>query len=80
MLKKGDKVLCIKDIHHYHTNAIRFKEGEWYEIKKIDNDCMYLIPEDEKRECFVNLNTEKFITLAEWREQQINSIFEDGDN
>ena len=95
-MKKGDKVVCIKDFIVNFTNETkvlvnineiytidRIKKdryvinGWWFEengsktIYKINN--IYFTEENDSiNEYFHNY----FITLAEWREQQINSILE----
>ena len=97
MIKKGDKVICIKDA--YYTVSLKpellYKCGEIYEINKINNivmDDSYYTYIDIKRNDKKDASTgfyldnkieewykfsDYFITLAEWREKQINSILND---
>jgi hypothetical protein len=82
MIKPGDKVICIKDII-YSDNTFYFK-NQSYEVTKVTERYIDLkngeirigfyldIPIEEWRKF-----SEHFISLAEWREQQINSILED---
>jgi hypothetical protein len=79
MINKGDKLICIKDISHYATGNIRFRKGKSYEIKKSNEDGIFLTPEDGDRDCTITLQerTEEFLTIAEWRERQINSILDE---
>jgi len=81
MIKTGDKLICIKTIKHFGTGKIRFNAGISYEVIDTRDRQIWLIPEDENRECYIGGDrTDRFLTLAEWREQQINSIFEDKKN
>jgi hypothetical protein len=84
MIKAGDKVLCIKDIFSVRTGNQRFHSGKWYEIVRCESfnseDRFYLYPDDGDYACVVRLNAERienFVTLAEWRDLQINKILED---
>ena len=78
MIKKGDELICIKNITHYTTGAIRFIEGKYYEVMDIRDGEIWLIPEDEDRKCYIGGDrTDRFLTLAEWRDKQINSILDE---
>jgi hypothetical protein len=78
MIKKGDELICIKTITHFATGAIRFNEGKYYEVMDNIDGEIWLIPEDEDRKCYIGGDrTDRFLTLAEWRDKQINSILED---
>lgn len=92
MIKDGDKVVCIKDAEYYldeynpGITEILYKYGEIYtisrvvksyiDVKRNDGDLntsFYLEePIDEW-----NKFSDYFITIAEWRERQINSILDE---
>ena len=99
MIKKGDKVICIKD-HTYHGElTIRsFSVGKQYEILTIEKlkeseivksyyiEADMTNPDDfnsglrfmcEKEVGAAKCFKDYFITLAEWRQQQIDKILED---
>ena len=80
------QLICVEDIYHYATGKLRFQKGKFYDVYKIGKDGYYkLQPEDGDILCEINLNkdhnyygyTPSFITLAEWREKQINSILDE---
>ena len=81
MINKGDFVVCTEDVYHYHTNELRFQKGKFYEVKSAKFDefqqswRLKLTPEDGDVVCVVKLGY-IFITLAEWRDKQIDSILE----
>jgi hypothetical protein len=86
MIKKGDKLVCIKNVYHYEYGHINFKKGSVYEIAGVCNDGVcnsYLIYTEDKTGASISFDKKStvyntnFISLAEWREQQINSILED---
>ena len=82
-LKVGDTIVCI--------NSYKIKEGgyifkyemndKWKIIKINPSDWVYRIRAITEKIIGYNSFTleemENWINLAEWREQQINSIFED---
>lgn len=80
MIKAGDKVVCIKSTNlNNHENFIK---GNIYEIYQaniyqanITDVHIYIKPGGVK--FFINNFDKYFITLAEWREQQINSILDE---
>ena len=90
-IKKGDKVICIKDYIFEGKYTIKsYSIGKQYEIVKVENDgesyyveadmsihddlnCglrFYYEKEIGNSKCFKNF----FVTLAEWRDRQIDSI------
>jgi hypothetical protein len=83
MIKKGDKLLCLKTVEHYITGKIRFREGEFYKIIRKAGNNLDLMPEDGDDTCVVSLVkgdtyfSENFITMAQWRDLQIDSILND---
>jgi hypothetical protein len=77
MIKKGDKLFCIKTIRHYATGEIRFNVGSSYEVVSRRDGDIWLIPEDGDKECFITNERSDFLTLAEWRDKQINSILDE---
>lgn len=76
MINKGDFVVCTEDVYHYQTNKLRFQKGKFYEVKYPGFNEFKLTPEDGDVNCLVKLGY-TFITLAEWRNKQIDSILED---
>jgi hypothetical protein len=76
-----NKVVYINNKHKLHTedwykNLTRYKV---YNVESIHNDTFseknyYAIIGDDG--CFKFYDSENFIKLAEWRDQQINSILE----
>lgn len=80
MIKTGDKLICIKTIKHFETGKIRFNAGVSYEVIDTRYRQIWLIPEwvfeSDKLEMLLFFK-DYFITLAEWRDKQINSILED---
>ena len=83
-MNKGDKVLCIENIFSVRTGKQRFHSGRWYEIVRYERfnseDRIYLYPDDGDDACVVTFDQErikKFLTLAEWRDLQIDKILED---
>lgn len=83
-MNKGDKVLCIENIFSVRTGKQRFHSGRWYEIVRCERfnseDRIYLYPDDGDDACVVPFDQERiktFLTLAEWRDLQIDKILED---
>lgn len=107
MIKKGDKVICIKN-HTYHSKMIQksgicaiysYSIGKEYLINSvynyeystgfyIDSDVnieksyctglnFYAFKPEHKRETNLRIFDEYFVTLAEWRELQLNSILDE---
>jgi hypothetical protein len=85
MIKKGDKVVCIKDIYKIGTDKINFIAGKEYEIIFDNNDTygeLQIAAEDGRVACIsfeegTWCYADEFITLAEWRDRQIDKILED---
>jgi len=77
-MNKGDKVICIKDlfINEFSTFTILTK-GNLYEIEDVYNKTFWVMTNDRLRAFNVESFSKYFITLAEWREQQINSILDE---
>ena len=86
MIKEGDKLICIEDIWHYSNEYINFIKGKAYKIHRvgenIDAGRYYTSTENgvEATLCFNDTEsscyTENFVTLAEWRNLQIDSILD----
>jgi hypothetical protein len=95
MIKKGDKVICIRDysyISPYDGLVSSFKSGNIYEIIDIDHKAYYISADINNNALSIYNgiwfssttaanNLEKFeshfITLAEWRDKQINLILDE---
>jgi hypothetical protein len=80
MIKTITQLVCVKDIYHYATGKLRFQKGKVYDVYKVNTDeTLKLQPEDGDRLCEITLDKDynAFLTLAEWREEQINSILEE---
>jgi hypothetical protein len=86
-MNKGDKVICIKD---WSFDEQEYKKDIIYEIDDTNKTYgIYIkgenyISRDEygywfcfKKDYYNNF-PDYFITLAEWRQQQINSILDEG--
>jgi hypothetical protein len=93
MIKKGDKVFCIKEQEYifYDGNRYTHLRGNIYEVLNIRvSDKILFI---QTQENYNDINglwfslddnnhyrktfSDYFITLAEWRDKQIDSILED---
>jgi hypothetical protein len=86
MIKVGTKVFCIEDVFFPNSNKKYFANGSQYEIKNVSIDeytnnyyvdiygCYFYL-EDKNRS--YKKFSEHFITIAEWRDKQINKILED---
>ena len=73
------KVICIDNSLFDKADEIPLIKGKIYDAYE-----SLILPErwaviDENGEKF-SYYKKRFITLAEWREKQINKIFEDGEN
>lgn len=67
MIKKGDKIVCIKDYKFDHGFASgKFKKGNTYDYDGLT----------EMMLCGVKID-DYFITLAEWRNNQIDLVLND---
>ena len=66
--KKGDKVMCVKNIRHKYITT-----GKIYEVLVTDESHFYFIKDDVGRG-FYPYPIEYFMKLNEWREQQINKV------
>ena len=94
MIKKGDKVICIKDAYYldiedptcglelfyklgeiYEVNNV-FKRNSYVDIKRNDNNSSTGFYLDDPIEEWYKFS-DYFMTLAEWRNKQIDSILED---
>lgn len=62
--------ICLKNtIIDYAFGKIIFEEGKIYEMKKIGEWYLH-------NNCYIPEIIENFISVAEWRQNQINSILE----
>jgi hypothetical protein len=87
MSKQRYKVICIKDVQFKVNNKILFKTGESYECCIRDKNTIEVLFEQDKKSGWLFYNntsilsykqfSEHFVSLGEWREQQINSILDD---
>ena len=88
-IKKGDKVVCIKEIIY---NALTYKIGNFYNVEIYDSsdETVYITDDvhgiwfrlksstnNYNRDYYYNYFYNYFITLAEWRDRQIDSIFDE---
>jgi hypothetical protein len=88
-MNKGDKVICIKD---FDVSNQKFIKGKVYQIKRIDKYSCYIAGEiyindrnfgyrlfyfKYERKSWHKMFSEYFITLAEWRDKQINLILDE---
>ena len=87
MIKEGDKVLCIKN---FNNNSQKFIVGNFYEVlhfskntrKQIDQHYQQIYIKGEISNnygggfWFYSNFDDFFITMAEYREQQMKSILE----
>jgi len=82
-MNKGDKLICIETYIFRLTEY--FTQGKEYEILSVENKNLYVISNGYTktgmwfgRSEFDNKHFRKyFITLAEWREQQIKTILDE---
>ena len=90
MIKEGDEVICIKDYENSSSRQIEFNKEKSYKVYKFDpqDDTIFIKIKDENKYGFwfeLNISDtptfkyffDYFITLAEWRQQQIDKILED---
>ena len=85
MIKKGDKVVCITDdvvevkfAPVINSKNYFFKKGDFIEISGFYAEYVqFTFNGHEKLYLLYFIAIENFITLAEWRERQIDSILED---
>jgi hypothetical protein len=100
MIKKGDKVVCIKNISYTSKIApnfyiYKYNTGHQYEVETSSPIGYYITTDDIRDKSGIkaesldrngliffieeeNKFVDYFITLAEWREQQIKTVL-DGD-
>jgi hypothetical protein len=89
-MNKGDKLICIKDIYQIGTDKINFIAGKEYEIIFVgeisNNGNTYEeleITNENGKQAWISFKqgtwcyADEFITLAEWRDYQIDKILED---
>ena len=98
MIKKGDKVVCIRDYSYlspFDVIVFSFKSGNIYEIIDIGHKAYYISADINNNTLSISIyngiwfssstaaanNLEKFeshfITLAEWRDKQIDIILDE---
>ena len=77
MIKEGDKVVCIDDKYdlYPHLSFPLTKYGI-YEVNMTSNMGENIKIKNDNND-FLYYSASRFITLAEYREQQINSILND---
>jgi hypothetical protein len=77
-MNSGDKVICIKDlfINEFSTCTILTK-GNLYEIEDVYNKTFWIMTNDRLRVINNDIFSKYFITLPEWREQQMRSILDE---
>ena len=70
-----NKIVCIKDCNSRYLQHIKCYKHEVYEYdSNMSNELAYFIWISGKLSIFDKFN---FITLAEWRNKQIEEIYED---
>lgn len=80
MYKVGDKFICVVD-NEYNNYVIGdiiqiVGEAKYLSSLCVSYDCIYV--NEEVRETFFDDEIQEyFITLAEWREQQIKSVIDE---
>jgi hypothetical protein len=87
MINVGDKVICLKDYVVYgFLSKHTYKENKIYEVLTSEigvSQYRIFINDEENAGLWFDLITNKdfyskyFITLAEWREQQIKIVLDD---
>jgi hypothetical protein len=76
MIKKGDIVICINDGPYARIGSESYlTKNKQYRVIDIGSDFINVINDNIKRNCSYNLD--RFISIAEWREQQIKSVLDD---
>ena len=84
MINIGDKVICSK-LEYISTNGenceLPFTIGDSYDIQRINNRlCVYIDGYAfglYKDDVYIRLFSDYFITIAEYREQQIKTILDE---
>jgi hypothetical protein len=83
VIKEGNKIICRKTVIDPITNQELFIQGNDYRIKYVGNT-MVEIDDILKNEWIFTLDQndpayiwKNFISLAEWRDEQINSILDE---
>jgi hypothetical protein len=76
------KVICIKDSNGFSLPHYSIKKGEFYSCKESTRykNCyqVNIVSDDFEDMLYIGLfYKSNFLTLAEWREQQINSILDE---
>jgi hypothetical protein len=81
MIKHVDIVVCIKDYKIYDMNFSASKDDLLKVVDILEDKFMYPLLIKDSKENYVNMSwnefQEHFITLAEWRDKQINSILDE---
>jgi hypothetical protein len=79
MIKTGDKIICIEDSFlPIKYSYVRFlTKGNLYEVEDVYDNTFWVKTDDVLRVFKIVNFKNYFITLAEWREKQINSILDD---
>lgn len=78
MIKEGDKVICINDesyaINSGNDSESFLTKNKQYRVTGIGHNHIVVINNADKRTAY---NLDRFISIAEWREQQIKSVLDD---
>jgi len=71
------KIICIQTCSDWTDEKICLKgEDYFYEKSLSTNKILYVMKLGEILDFYGFFNSENFITLAEWREREINSILD----
>jgi hypothetical protein len=82
MIKEVDKIICRRDVIDGIFGDVAFIKGDYYSIKSTGNTI--IIVDKLNQEWYFTLNKDScdylyntFITLAEWRDNQIDTILDE---
>ena len=78
MIKVVDKVICINDESYAINSGIDSEsfltKNKQYRVTGIGHNYINVINDADKKTSY---NLDRFISIAEWREQQIKSVLDD---
>ena len=74
MIKEGDKVICINDEAYAGSESYLTKNKQYIIYNHRGYEFVTVINDSNKRNSY---NRNRFISIAEWREQQIKSVLDD---
>ena len=71
-------IICIKDTSEYYGNGTMIKKGQIIFYSKRNYSSKIVILKSKNEDYYGLFDETNFITLEEWREQQIDKILNDG--